>query len=165
MTTLTETQDPQAREAELVAWAATFGPVLAEHAARHDAEGSWIQESFETLRDAGFLALAVPEELGGMGASIRQTALVMRELAHHCGSTALALSMHQHVTNFTAWRYRRELPGAEATLRRIADDRIVHRVDRGRRLRRALAAKPFGSTAATRSAGARSSPANRRWAR
>ena len=49
----------------------------------------------------------------------------MRELAHHCGSTALALSMHQHVTNFTAWRYRRELPGAEATLRRIVDDRIV----------------------------------------
>jgi alkylation response protein AidB-like acyl-CoA dehydrogenase len=125
MTTLTETQDPQAREAELVAWAATFGPALAEHAARHDAEGSWVQESFETLRDAGFLALAVPEELGGMGATIRQTALVMRELAHYCGSTALALSMHQHVTNFTAWRYRRGLPGAEATLRRIVDDRIV----------------------------------------
>ena len=39
MTTLTETQDPQAREAELVAWAASFGPVLAEHAARHDADG------------------------------------------------------------------------------------------------------------------------------
>ena len=125
MTTLIETQDPQAREAELVAWAATFGPVLAEHAARHDAEGSWVQESFEQLRDAGLLALAVPTELGGMGATIRQTAMVMRELAHHCGSTALALSMHQHVTNFTAWRYRRELPGAEATLRRIVDDRIV----------------------------------------
>ncbi len=125
MTTLIETQDPQAREAELVAWAATFGPLLAEHAARHDAEGSWVQESFEQLRDAGFLALAVPTELGGMGANIRQTANVMREIAHHCGSTALALSMHQHVTNFTAWRYRRELPGAEATLRRIVDDRIV----------------------------------------
>jgi alkylation response protein AidB-like acyl-CoA dehydrogenase len=125
MTTVIETQSPQAREAELVAWAATFGPVLAEHAARHDAEGSWVQESFEALRDAGFLALAVPTELGGMGATIRQTAQVMRELAHHCGSTALALSMHQHVTNFTAWRYRRELPGAEATLRRIVDDHIV----------------------------------------
>ena len=33
--------------------------------------------------------------------------------------------MHQHVTAFTAWRYRRGLPGAEATLRRIADDGIV----------------------------------------
>ncbi len=122
---MTETQDPLAREAELVALAASFGPLLAEHAARHDADGSWVQESFDALRDAGLLGLAVPEELGGMGATIRQTAQVMRELAHHCGSTALALSMHQHVTNFTAWRYRRELPGAEATLRRIVDDRIV----------------------------------------
>jgi alkylation response protein AidB-like acyl-CoA dehydrogenase len=33
--------------------------------------------------------------------------------------------MHQHVTAFTAWRHRRGLPGAEATLRRIADDGIV----------------------------------------
>jgi alkylation response protein AidB-like acyl-CoA dehydrogenase len=33
--------------------------------------------------------------------------------------------MHQHVTCFTAWRYRRGMPGAEATLRRIVDDGIV----------------------------------------
>ena len=33
--------------------------------------------------------------------------------------------MHQHVTCFTAWRYRRGMPGAEATLRRIADEQIV----------------------------------------
>ena len=55
MTTLIETQDPQAREAELVAWAATFGPVLAEHGTPR-CRGSWVQESFEQLRDAGFLA-------------------------------------------------------------------------------------------------------------
>jgi alkylation response protein AidB-like acyl-CoA dehydrogenase len=125
MMTVIDTQDAAAREAELVAWAAGLGPVLAKNAGRHDAEGSWVQESYEHLRDAGLLALAVPTELGGMGATIRQTAMVMRELARHCGSTALAMSMHQHVTNFTAWRYRRGLPGAEATLRRIADDRIV----------------------------------------
>src|SRR5690606_30902618 len=52
-------------------------------------------------------------------------AMVQRELAKYCGSTALASSMHQHVTAFTAWRYRRDLPGAEGTLRRIADDGIV----------------------------------------
>ena len=51
--------------------------------------------------------------------------MVQRELAHHCGSTALATSMHQHVVCFTAWRYRRGLPGAEATLRRVADEGIV----------------------------------------
>ena len=71
------------------------------------------------------LTLAVPAELGGMGASIREVALVDRELARHCGSTALALSMHHHVTAFTAWRWRRNLPGAEATLRRVAGGETV----------------------------------------
>jgi alkylation response protein AidB-like acyl-CoA dehydrogenase len=113
------------REAALVEWAASFGPVLAEHAARHDADGSWVQPAFDHLRDSGFLALAVPTELGGIGATNREVALVQRELARHCASTALASAMHQHVTAFTAWRYRRGLPGAEATLRRIVDERIV----------------------------------------
>jgi alkylation response protein AidB-like acyl-CoA dehydrogenase len=112
-------------EAELVARAAAAGPVLAEHAERHDRDGTWVHESFEHLRDEGLLSIAVPRELGGDGASIRQVAMVQRELAKHCASTALATSMHQHVTTFTAWRYRRGLPGAEATLRRVADERIV----------------------------------------
>ena len=75
--------------------------------------------------DDGLLALGVPAELGGEGATISDLAAVQRELAKHCGSTALASSMHQHVTAFTAWRWRRGLPGAEATLRRIHDDGIV----------------------------------------
>lgn len=105
--------------------AAACGPVLAEHAARHDREGSWVAESFEHVRNSGLLAIGVPTELGGEGATISEIAAVQRELAHHCGSTALASAMHQHVTAFTAWRYRRGLPGAEATLRRIATEGIV----------------------------------------
>jgi alkylation response protein AidB-like acyl-CoA dehydrogenase len=113
------------RADELVGWAATFGPTLREHAARHDADGTWVSESFEALKAGGMLTLAVPTELGGMGATIREVALVDRELAKHCASTALALSMHHHVTAFTAWRYRRGLPGAEATLRRVAGGETV----------------------------------------
>src|SRR5829696_4857474 len=113
------------RADELVAWAAGFGPTLREHAARHDGDGTWVAESFEALRAGGMLTLAVPAELGGTGASIREVALVDRELARHCGSTALALSMHHHVTAFTAWRWRRGLPGAEATLTRVAGGETV----------------------------------------
>ena len=109
----------------LLAWAAGFGPVLRAHAAEHDRCGTWVAESFEALRAAGMLALAVPVELGGMGASIRQVTLVLRELASHCGSTALAISMHQHLTAFTVWRWRRGLPGAEEILRRVAGNETV----------------------------------------
>jgi alkylation response protein AidB-like acyl-CoA dehydrogenase len=112
-------------DAELVRRAAACGPTLAAHAGRHDQDGTWVHESFDHVRQAGLLAIGVPTELGGDGATIRQIALVQRELAKHCGSTALASSMHQHVTAFTAWRYRRGLPGAEAPLRRIAEEGIV----------------------------------------
>jgi len=84
-----------------------------------------VQESFDRLRECGILTLGVPADLGGFGASIGEMAFVQRELAKHCGSTALATSMHQHVVQFTAWRYRRGLPGAEATLKRVLNDGIV----------------------------------------
>ena len=124
MTTTTEltTND---KERELVAWAAQLGTRIAEHSARHDRDGTFVTEAYEVLTEAGYLALAVPEELGGRGATIRQVAMAQRELAHHCASTALASVMHHHVVLFTAWRYRRDLPGAEATLRRVAGENIV----------------------------------------
>ncbi|MDZ5623162.1 acyl-CoA dehydrogenase family protein [Nocardioides sp. HM23] len=105
--------------------ATAIGPVLAEHAARHDADGSFVTEAYDALRDAGLLKAGVPTELGGDGATVAELTALQRELGHHCGSTALASSMHQHVVAFTAWRYRRGLPGAEATLRRIADEGIL----------------------------------------
>jgi alkylation response protein AidB-like acyl-CoA dehydrogenase len=117
--------DGREREAKLVEWAAAIGAKVAPYAAGHDRDGTFVTEAFDELRSSGFLAIAVPEELGGSGASVRDVAMAQRELAKHCGSTALASSMHQHVTLFTAWRYRRQLPGAEATLKRIVDDRIV----------------------------------------
>jgi alkylation response protein AidB-like acyl-CoA dehydrogenase len=71
--------------------AAAVAPVLAQHASRHDVEGTFVSESLDALRDSGLLAAAVPTELGGLGATNRDLADLQRELAHHCGATALAL--------------------------------------------------------------------------
>src|SRR5512141_2481601 len=109
----------------LVERAAQIGPQLVENAARHDRDGSFVADSYDVLHEAGLLRAAVPVELGGDGATIAELTALQRELAHHCGATALASAMHQHVTAFTAWRYRRGLPGAEATLRKVADQGLV----------------------------------------
>lgn len=122
---MTTTDARLPRTTDLAERAAALGPTLAGHAARHDAEGSFVTEAYDALRDAGLLRAGVPTELGGDGATIAELTTLQRELAHHCGSAALASSMHQHVVAFTAWRYRRGLPGAEATLRRVADEGIV----------------------------------------
>ncbi|MET0580020.1 MAG: acyl-CoA dehydrogenase family protein, partial [Ilumatobacteraceae bacterium] len=108
-----------------VPWAAELGAQIEPYAATHDRDGTFVTEAFELMRSSGYLALAVPEELGGHGATVRQVAMAQRRLARSCASTALASAMHQHVTLFTAWRHARGLPGAEATLRRIATEGIV----------------------------------------
>ena len=105
--------------------AAAVGPELAKHAEQHDREGTFVEEALAALRDAGLMALGVPKDLGGGGGTIRDAAMVQRELARHCASAALATSMHQHVVAFNAWRFRREMAGAEATLRRVAEEGIV----------------------------------------
>ncbi len=109
----------------LVERAVELGPQLADNAARHDRDGTFVTESYQVLQEAGLLRAAVPVELGGDGATVAELTALQRELAHHCGATALASAMHQHVTAFTAWRYRRGLPGAEATLRKVADQGLV----------------------------------------
>jgi len=124
MTTMDDRTETD-REAELVAWARALGKQISGHARRHDIDGTFVDEAYRVMRDEGYLALAVPAELGGHGATIRQTAMAQRELARHCASSALASSMHHHVVLFTGWRFRRGLPGAEATLRRVAGEGIV----------------------------------------
>ena len=123
--TMTETTTTGGEATAFVPWAAELGAQIAKYAAQHDRDGTFVGEAFDLFKSSGYLALAVPRELGGHGATIRQVSYAQRELAKHCGSSALAVSMHHHVTLFTAWRYRRGLPGAEATLRRVADDCIV----------------------------------------
>jgi len=123
-TPVTSTPEPHPDRA-LAERANEIGPVLAANAARHDRDGTFVAEAYDALREAGLLRAAVPAELGGDGATIRELADLQRTLGHYCGATALASAMHQHVTCFTAWRYRRGMPGAEATLRRVADEQIV----------------------------------------
>ena len=91
-----------------------IGPILAANAERHDRDGTFVSEAYDALREVGLLRAAVPVELGGDGATIRELADLQRTLGHYCGATALASSMHQHVTCFTAWRYRRGLAGSRS---------------------------------------------------
>lgn len=99
-------------------------PTIARHAARHDAEGTFVDEAYAALKSAGFLAAAVPLELGGGGAGLPEMAWAHHDLALACGSTSLAASMHSHSVVTLAWRYRRGAP-VDKTLRRVAAENLV----------------------------------------
>ena len=51
---------------------------------------------------------------------------MLRELARHCGSTALAFSMHTHQVAIPAWRWRHQKVAAvEPLLKRVANDKLI----------------------------------------
>lgn len=99
-----------------------LGPVFASRAALNDADDRYIGENLEELRARGVMSAGVPEELGGGGFSHREIADFLRELAHYCPSTALALAMHMHQVMIPEWRWRNEGGIGEPLLRRVANE-------------------------------------------
>ena len=68
----------------------------------------------------------MPREFGGAGADIPALSEMLRELARHCGSTALAFAMHTHQVAVPAWRWRhQQAEPVVPLLKRIAAERIV----------------------------------------
>src|SRR5438067_12075294 len=82
------------RQAEFVALAAGLANRFAERAAQHDRDGSFPHENFVELAKSGYLALTIPQEFGGGGASILEATLAQARLAEGDGSTGLGVSMH-----------------------------------------------------------------------
>ena len=103
------------------------GPIFAARAKEAKDDDAFVAENFELLKVSGLVEAGVPTELGGAGCSTDELAAMLRTLAYHCGSTALAFSMHTHQVAVPAWRWRHQ-PAARAAveplLKRIASERI-----------------------------------------
>ena len=103
-----------------------LGPVFAKRAEQTADEDRFVAENYADLRSSGLVEAGVPAELGGGGADIDELAEMLRTLAHHCASTALAFAMHTHQVAIPAWRWRHQQAVAvEPLLRRIAQERII----------------------------------------
>jgi alkylation response protein AidB-like acyl-CoA dehydrogenase len=63
----------------------------------HDRDASHPTENYDRLRAEGFLALTVPGEYGGAGASFLDHTIAYEALGQGCPSTALAFNMHASV--------------------------------------------------------------------
>src|SRR3954453_23128761 len=108
-----------------IAIARELGPAFAERAAVHDANDSFVAENYAALKERGLFAAGVPGELGGGDASHADLCAVVREIAHHCGSTALAFSMHTHNVATQALSWRAGNKAAEPFLRRVAAEKLT----------------------------------------
>lgn len=105
-----------------------LGPVFATRANEATDEDNFVADNFALLKSSGLVEAGVPSELGGCGADVDELAAMLRTLAYHCSSTALAFSMHTHQVAIPAWRWihqKAAAPVLEPLLKRIAKERII----------------------------------------
>lgn len=122
---MTTTLTPTRTETDLVALAAEIGRLAAPTETAHDRDASFVTEAYAAMAERGYLAMAVPTELGGRGAGMREVVLAELELGRHSGPAALAAAMHLYLTLVQCWRLRRGAPDAEAALRKVATEGLI----------------------------------------
>jgi alkylation response protein AidB-like acyl-CoA dehydrogenase len=142
---------------DLQALVQIIGPRFAEGAAVRDADDTFVAANYDVLKEHKVFSALIPAELGGGGARHSAMCAFLRRLAHYCPSTALALSMHQHLVAAAVYNHRNGRPGKKL-LQRVANDEtilistgandwmesngVMERADGGFRV---TARKPFGS--------------------
>lgn len=103
-----------------------LGPIFAERAAKAGDSDDFVAANFNDLKASGLVEAGVPAELGGGAADVAALSAMLRELARHCGSTALAFSMHTHQVAIPAWRWTRQKATAVAPLlKKVAQERLI----------------------------------------
>ncbi len=100
-----------------------IGPQFAVGADERDASDAFVAEHYPVLKERGLISALVPEDLGGGGASYSTMAAILRRLAYHDSSTALALSMHQHLVAAQRFNHMNGRPAP--LLPRVAAEQIV----------------------------------------
>ena len=75
-------------------------------AAGYDRDNKFCQEDFDQLKNAGYLKMAIPRELGGLGFTLADVARETRRLASYAPATALCINMHNYWVGDAAdlWR-------------------------------------------------------------
>ena len=137
-----------ASQARLLAVAHELGETrFAPRAKEWDDNATFPFANYDDLRDAGFLALCVPEADGGLGADYATYCMVAAEMGRFCGATALTFNMHSCSTMWIG-ALADAIPMNEAQRIEHAQRRALHYarvVNEGR-----LYAQPFseGSAAA-----------------
>ncbi len=101
-----------------------LGPEFADGVAERDAEDRFAAENYTALKARKVFSAMVPSELGGGGASYSQMCAFVRGLGRYCSSTALSLSMHQHLVAAAVFNHRNGKPGRKL-LEKVAAQELV----------------------------------------
>ena len=120
--------------ARFVELAESLAAEIAPRATGHDRDGTFPVESFERVKQTGYLAAPIPETLGGLGvAAVHDVLVAQSRLARGDASLTLGINMHfAYVLNVVRrWQVavaagdERRVGALGSTLERIARDRTA----------------------------------------
>lgn len=97
-----------------------------DRAAENDLNNTFPFQNYEDMREVGLLNLSVPEELGGLGATLFEVIPVVERIASADAATALAVNMHfTPLAQWSAvWRKTKN-QRLEGLLREAAEGRLI----------------------------------------
>ncbi|MGF1561072.1 MAG: acyl-CoA dehydrogenase family protein, partial [Geminicoccaceae bacterium] len=101
-----------------------LGPLFASRAGAYDDNDRFAADNYADLIEYNIFSGLIPLEYGGGGATHDAMCQFLRRLAHHCPSTALALSMHQHLVAAAVANDRAGRPGRKL-LDKVAESELV----------------------------------------
>ena len=113
------------KRTQLLALAGNLADDFATRAAEHDLNNTFPFENIERMKEAGYTALVLPEEHGGLGANLVDFCLCQERLAQGCGATALAINMHLFGLGSMVERGDILRPQAQQFLRAVGGQRQI----------------------------------------
>ncbi|WP_242156249.1 acyl-CoA dehydrogenase family protein [Aestuariivivens sediminis] len=95
-----------------------------ENAKAHDDNGGFVYDNYEVLKEHHYFSAMIPKALGGRGVSYKDICECLKIIGKSCGSTALALSMHQHLIAASVWKYYQD-GSNKVLLKNVAKHQLV----------------------------------------
>ncbi|MEM7119555.1 MAG: acyl-CoA dehydrogenase family protein [Chloroflexota bacterium] len=89
-----------------------------------DQTDAFVADNYTLLKQHRFFSALIPAEFGGGDATFSEMSDILRVLAHHSSSTALALSMHQHLVAANVFKYKKG-QDVNRFLQNVADNQPI----------------------------------------
>ena len=103
---------------------AQMGEQLSACEQQSDETDAFVSVNYALLREHRFFAALVPAEFGGGDVTFDEMSDILRVMAHYSSSTALALSMHQHLVAANVFKHKKG-QDVRAFLQKVADQQPV----------------------------------------
>ncbi len=102
-----------------------LGPEFGKHAPVLDQTNQFAEANFLALKERGVYKVLIPHALGGGGVSYAELCDFLKDLATYCPSTALTLSMHQHLVAVLTFKHKHGDSSSTKTLQMVAEKDLI----------------------------------------